>query len=181
MVRRRHLDTRHFPLRLCDWRHRKFQIGLLSCRESTPTVLTSGTETGRWQNEYFLCDSVHFSYAFGVADNRYFGLAYSQRNGSGFAHVAVASDCASFAGRMADATRWQAHQTHAVPQFGLPVQFQQRNVVVQRLAVVVVVNVCGGHAQRLRTRASELARQIVVADAHIDRIARPNNAESESG
>lgn len=77
---------------------------------------------------------------------------------------------------MADAPGRQAHQTDAVAQLRLAVQLQQRNVIVQRLAVVIVMDVRGGHAQRLRARATELARQIVVADAHVDRIAGPDDA-----
>lgn len=121
-------------------------------------ALTSGTETRCRQNEYLLCHRVHFSYTFGIADNRYFSFTHTQRNGSSLAHVTVASDCASFAGRMTNATCWQTNQTDAVPQFGLAIQFEQRNVIVQCLAVVIVVNVCGGHAKCLCAGTSEFTR-----------------------
>lgn len=50
-------------------------------------------------------------------------------------------------------------------------QFQQRDIIIQRLAVVVVVDVGGRHAQRLRAGRAVLARQVVVADAHEYRFA----------
>jgi len=34
---------------------------------------------------------------------------------------------------MADAPCWQAHQTHAILEFGLAVELEQGDVVVQRL------------------------------------------------
>lgn len=55
-------------------------------------------------------------------------------------------------------------------------QLQQGDVVVQRLRVVVVVYVRGGHAQRLRARAPVLPGQVVVAHPHVDRVAGPHYA-----
>lgn len=126
--------------------------------ESRAVVLASGTETRCWQNEYFLRDCVHFSYAFGIADNRDLGFTYTQWNGSGFAHVSVSGDSATFASRMADAPRWQTNEAHTITQFSLSIQFQQRNIIVQRLAVVIVMNVCGGHAKCLCARTAEFTR-----------------------
>lgn len=45
---------------------------------------------------------------------------------------------------MIDATCWQADETDTFPQLGLAMQLQQSDVVVQRLAVVIVVDVRGG-------------------------------------
>lgn len=88
-----------------------------------------------------------------------------------FAHVAVARNRTTLARRMANTTCWQANQTDAISQLRLAVQLEQRNVVVQRLAIVVVVYISGGHTQRLGARTAIFTCQIVVTHAHIDRIA----------
>jgi len=75
-----------------------------------------------------------------------------------------------------DAPGRQAHQAHAVLELGLPVQLEQRDVVVQRLRVVIVVDVRGGHAQRLGARASVFPGQVVVAHAHVDGVPGPDDA-----
>lgn len=136
----------------------------------------AGAKAAGRQYEYLLGDRVYLAYALGVADHRDLGLPDPQRDRAGFAHVPVPGDGAPFAGRVADAPGGQAHQAHAVLELGLPVQLQQRNVVVQRLRVVVVVDVRGGHAQRLRPRATVLPCQIVVAHAHVYRVARSHYA-----
>jgi len=56
-------------------------------------------------------------------------------------------------------------------------ELQQGNIVVQGLAVVVVVDVRGGHAQCLSPRTAVFSSQIVVAHTHIDGIPGSNNAE----
>lgn len=155
-------------------------------RERTPYLtrvvagLTAGAKTAGRQYEYLLRDRVDLAYALGVTDHRYFGLADAQRYGTGLAHVPVTGDGASFAGRVVDAARGQAHQAHAVLELGLTVQLEQRDIVVQRLRVVVVVDVRGGHAQRLRARAAVLTGQVVVANAHVDRVAGPHDAATRT-
>ena len=47
---------------------------------------------------------------------------------------------------------WETHEAHPLLEVGLAVELQQRDVVVQRLAVVVVVDVGGGHPQSLSSR-----------------------------
>ena len=71
----------------------------------------------------------------------------------------------------------QTHETHSLLEVGLPVQLEQGDVVVQRLAVVVVVNVGGGHPEGLRPRGAVLLSQIVVTNTDIDGVTRPDNAE----
>ena len=58
-------------------------------------------------------------------------------------------------------------------------EFEQRDVVVQRLAVVIVVNVGGGHPEGLGTRGAVLLSQIVVTNTDIDGVTSPDNAEKE--
>lgn len=96
-----------------------------------------------------------------------------------FAHVAVAGDRAALAGRMADAARRQTDQTDAIPQLRLAVQLEQRNVIVQRLAVVIVVYIGRGHAQRLGAGTAIFTGQIIVTHAHIDGIAGAHNAAEQ--
>ena len=50
----------------------------------------------------------------------------------------------------------------------LSVQLEQGDVVIQRLRVVVVVDVGGGDSQGLRALRPVLGGQIMVADPHID-------------
>jgi len=56
-------------------------------------------------------------------------------------------------------------------------ELQQGNIVVQGLAVVVVMDVGGGHAQGLSPGTAVFPGQIVVAHTHIDGIPGANNAE----
>lgn len=93
-----------------------------------------------------------------------------------FAHVPVASDRTALARRMTDTTCRQANQTDAISQLRLAVQLEQRNVIVQRLAIVVMVYISGGHAQRLGAGTAIFACQIVITHTYIDRIAGANNA-----
>ena len=58
-------------------------------------------------------------------------------------------------------------------------QLEQGYVIVQSLAVVVVVDVRGGHTEGLSSRTSELLGQIVVSHPHVDGIAGPHNAEKK--
>ena len=58
-------------------------------------------------------------------------------------------------------------------------QLEQGNVIVQSLAVMVVVDVCGGHTECLGSRTSELLGQVVVSHPHVDGIASPHNAEKK--
>lgn len=85
---------------------------------------------------------------------------------------------------------WRRHYWHCCttketnrPTFlklSLAVQLQQRDIIVQRLAVVVVMDVGGGHTQGLRARGAVLARQVVVTHAHVYRVARANDAGRKS-
>lgn len=97
-----------------------------------------------------------------------------------FSHVPVPRDRAALIGRMAHPPSGEADQADSPLQFSLPLQPQQGDVVVQRLAVVVVVNVRCGHAQGLRTRRPILASQVMVADTHIDRITGTDNATNRN-
>ena len=62
----------------------------------------------------------------------------------------------------------------------LAMELEEGDVVVQRLAVVVVVDVGGGHPQCLRPRGPVLLREVMVPNTHVDRVSRPNNAETEN-
>ena len=56
-------------------------------------------------------------------------------------------------------------------------QLEQGDVVVQRLAVVIVVDVGGGHPEGLGPRGAVLLSQVVVTNTDIDGVTRPDNAE----
>ena len=58
-------------------------------------------------------------------------------------------------------------------------QLEQGYVIVQSLAVMVVVDVCGGHTEGLSSWTSELLGQVVVSHPHVDGIASPHNAEKK--
>ena len=97
-----------------------------------------------------------------------------------FSHVSVASDGAAFAGWLAGSSGRKADKANALLQVGLTVQLQNRNVIVQRLRVVIVMDVGRGHPQSLSAWTSELLRQIVVANADVDSIAGSNNARESN-
>ena len=60
-------------------------------------------------------------------------------------------------------------------------QGQNGDVVVQRLRVVVVVDVGRGHPEGLRSRAAELLREVVITDADVDGVAGADDAASWLG
>lgn len=95
-------------------------------------------------------------------------------------HVTVTSDGASFAGRMADTSCRQTHQTNSFAQLSLSVQFEQCNIIVQRLAIVIMMNVSGCDAHCLRTRAAIFPCQIIVTDSNINGITRSYNTKKSN-
>ncbi len=56
-------------------------------------------------------------------------------------------------------------------------QFEQGYVVVQRLRVVIVVDVGGGHAKSLRSRTAKLLREVVITNTDVDGVTRAHDAE----
>jgi len=78
---------------------------------------------------------------------------------------------------MANSSSRETHQAHSIPELRLAMELQQGNIVVQGLAVVVVMDVGGGHAQGLSPGTAVFPGQIVVAHTHIDGIPGSNNAE----
>lgn len=79
-------------------------------------------------------------------------------------------------------TRWK--YLHAsLPTFlelSFPMEFQQRDVIVQGLAIVVVVYVGGGHSQGLGSRGPVFAGQIMVSYSDVDGIPGAYDAEKEN-
>lgn len=59
-------------------------------------------------------------------------------------------------------------------------QFEDGNVVVQRLGIVVVVDVGGGHSEGLGSRAAILLCEVVVANPDIYGVSCSNNTENRS-
>ena len=55
-------------------------------------------------------------------------------------------------------------------------ELQDGDVVVQRLRVVVVVDVRRGHPQGLGSGAAELLGEVVVTDSHVDGVTGADNA-----
>ena len=55
-------------------------------------------------------------------------------------------------------------------------ELQDGDVVVQRLRVVVVVDVRRGHPQGLGSGAAELLGEVVITDSHVDGVAGADNA-----
>lgn len=80
---------------------------------------------------------------------------------------------------MADAARRQADQADPILQLRLAVKLQQRDIIVECLAVVIVVDVCRCDAQRLSAGTSVFTGEIVVAHPHVNRVAGPDDAANE--
>ena len=57
-------------------------------------------------------------------------------------------------------------------------ELEQGDVVVQRLAVVVVVDVGGGHPEGLGPGGPVLLGQVVVTHADVDGVSGPHDAET---
>ena len=71
----------------------------------------------------------------------------------------------------------QTREADSLLQVGLAVQLEESDVVVQRLAVVVVVDVGGGHPEGLSPRRAVPLSEVVVAHPHVDGITSSDNAE----
>jgi len=138
----------------------------------------AGAKAAGRQYEYLLGDGVYLAYALGVADHRYIGFSDSQRDRARFTHVPVPGHRAPLTGRVADPPSGQAHQAHAVLELGLPVQLEQRDVVVQRLRIVIVMDVRGGHPEGLRTRAPVFPGQVVITHPYVDGVSGSHDAEN---
>lgn len=78
---------------------------------------------------------------------------------------------------MADTPSWQADEADSLFELGLTVQLEQRDVVVEGVTIVVMMDVRRRDAQSLGARTAVLLRQVVVAHAHIDCIPRTDYAE----
>jgi hypothetical protein len=96
-----------------------------------------------------------------------------------FSHVPIARDRAPLARGLTHATCWKTHQAHTILKLSLAMQFEQRNIVVQRLTVMVMMDICGGHSQCLRTRAAIFSGQVMITDTYIYCISWPYNARTE--
>ena len=93
-----------------------------------------------------------------------------------FSHVAISCDSASLSGSLARPSGWQTDETYSLFQLRLPVQLEDGDVVVQRLWVVVVVDVGRGHSKGLSAGAAELLGQVVVTNSHVNGVTRTNEA-----
>lgn len=102
-----------------------------------------------------------------------------RRHGLTLSHVAITSNRAPFASGMTDTSRRQANQTNSVFQLRLAVKLQQSDIVVERLAIVIVVDVRRRDAQGLSARTSVLTSEIVIAHSHVDRVSGPHDAGNE--
>ena len=82
----------------------------------------------------------------------------------------------NFFGKLYFLGSYISYQTDAFLQLCVPVQFEQGDVVVKGLAVVVVVDVGGGHPEGLGSRTAKLLGQVMVANPHINCVACSHNA-----
>ena len=71
----------------------------------------------------------------------------------------------------------QTREADSLLQVGLAVQLEESDVVVQSLAVVVVVDVGGGHPQCLGPGRAVPLGQVVVPHPDVDGVTRPDDAE----
>lgn len=98
-----------------------------------------------------------------------------------FSQVAVSGNSAPVSRRRRRSAGGQADEADARVELDGALELEQRDVVVQRLPVVVVVDVGGGHAARLSARVRALAAQVVVPDAHEHRLAVAHQAARARG
>lgn len=96
-----------------------------------------------------------------------------------FSHVSITGNRTPFASSMTDTAPWQTDQANSILQLRLAVKLQQRDIIVECLTVVIVVDVRRCDAQGLSAGASVFTSKIMIAHPHVDRIARPDNAANE--
>lgn len=87
-----------------------------------------------------------------------------------FTHVTISCDCAPLPSSMTYSSSWKAHQTHPIPQFSLTMEFQQGDVIIQGLAVVIVMDVCCSNSESLSSRASVFSGEVIISHANINSI-----------
>ena len=80
---------------------------------------------------------------------------------------------------LARASGRKADEADALLEVGLAVELQDGDVVVQRLRVVVVVDVGRGHPQGLGSGAAELLGEVVIADPDVDGVTGANDADGK--
>jgi len=136
---------------------------------------STSAETGGGHDEYLLGDGVDLPHAFTFADHGHVGLPHSQWDRSSFSHVAVAGYGAPATRCRYGASGRQADDADAGFQLSLALKFQQGDVIVQCLAVVVVMDVGGGHAQCLCSGTAVSAGQIVISNADVDGVTRAHD------
>lgn len=161
----------------------QFEVAFIFTDQRTASItlasivsgFTTGAETGSGHDEYLFGDGIDLSDAFSFADDGNFSFSHSQRDGSSLSHVAVASDRATPSGLRNGSSGGQADDANARFQFGLPLELEQSDVIVQCLAVVVVVDVRGGNAKSLCSGTSVSAGQIVVTNPNVDSVTRAND------
>ncbi len=56
-------------------------------------------------------------------------------------------------------------------------QFEQCDVVVQRLRIVIVMDVGGGHPQRLGAGGTEFLGQVVITNSDVNGVSGSDNAK----
>ena len=70
------------------------------------------------------------------------------------------------------------HKAHAFLEVCLAVELEQGDVVVQGLAVVVVMDVGGGHPECLGPGTAVLLSEVMVTHSHIDGVSCSHDAET---
>lgn len=139
-------------------------------------LLPSGAVRAGRHQELLLGHRVDLGRAVAVLDDGQHRFTNPQRDGTAFSQVAVSSDGAPVTRRRGRSAGGQADEAYARVELDGALELEERDVVVQRLPVVVVVDVGGGHTARLRARVRALATEVVVADAHEHRLAVAHQA-----
>ena len=93
-----------------------------------------------------------------------------------FSHIAITGHCAFFSSLLTRSSCRKTYQANTLFEVGFSVQFQNGNVVVQSLRIVIMMYVRRGYSQSLGSRTAILLCQIMVTHSDIDGVTGSYNA-----
>ena len=93
-----------------------------------------------------------------------------------FSHIAITGHRAFFSSLLTRSSCRKTYQANTLFEVGFSVQFQNGNVVVQSLRIVIMMYVRRGYSQSLGSRTAILLCQIMVTHSDVDGVTGSYNA-----
>lgn len=106
-------------------------------------------------------------------------MLYYSKTGSvlTFSHVSITGDGTFFSSLLTGASSRKANETNAFFEVSFAMKFQDGNVIVQSLRIVIVMDVSSCNSQSLRPGAAILLSQVMITYADVNGISGTYNTE----